>query len=56
MIEQLSGLQAENEKLKEYLSGAIDIIKTFKTENELLQTNVDKYKSLIVDDKLRNNT
>jgi hypothetical protein len=34
MIEQLSGLQAENDLLKETLSGAVDLLKSLQTENE----------------------
>jgi len=55
MIEQFSRLQAENDLLKETLSGAVDLLKSLQTENEWLQANIDKYKSLIVEDKLKNN-
>jgi hypothetical protein len=34
MIEQFSGLQAENDLLKETLSGAVDLLKSLQTENE----------------------
>lgn len=56
LIEQFSLLQAENNKIKEALSWAIEIAKTLTTENETLQSNVDKYKKIIIDNKLSTRT
>lgn len=52
LLEQFSWLQAENEDLKETLSWSLVSIQTLQAENETLQADVDKYKKLIVKDKL----
>lgn len=52
LLEQFSWLQAENENLKETLSWSLVSIQTLQEENEALQADVDKYKKLIVEDKL----
>lgn len=54
LLEQFSWLQAENEDLKETLSWSLVSIQTLQAENETLQADVDKYKKLIVEDKLNN--
>jgi len=54
LLEQFSWLQAENESLKETLSWSLASIETLQAENETLQANVDKYRKLIVEDKLDN--
>lgn len=52
LLEQFSWLQAENENLKETLSWSLVSIQTLQSENETLQADVDKYKKMIVEDKL----
>lgn len=52
LLEQFSWLQAENKSLKETLSWSLVSIQTLQSENETLQADVDKYKKLIIEDKL----
>jgi regulator of replication initiation timing len=52
LLEQFSWIQAENESLKETLSWSLISIQALQSENETLQTDVDKYKKMIVEDKL----
>lgn len=49
MIEQFSWLQAENELLKQNLSEQLTIL---QQENDILKADVEKYKWMIVQDKL----
>lgn len=49
LIEQFSWLQAENESLKQTLSGQLTIL---QQENDTLKADVEKYKWMIVQDKM----
>lgn len=49
LIEQFSWLQAENESLKQTLSGQLTIL---QQENDTLKADVEKYKWMIIQDKM----
>lgn len=49
LLEQISWLQAENKVLKQNLSGQLTIL---QQENDTLKADVEKYKWMIVQDKL----
>ena len=52
LAEHFSWLQTDYGLLKEHLSWSLSGIQALKSENETLQTNIERYKKMIVDNKV----